>query len=71
MLLGMLAALHPGAIPYESLRYRPDADLDHNGVIVGPSELLPVYLRAARDFLQPVFAYGPPRLFRLGVEVGF
>jgi hypothetical protein len=64
-------AAHPEAIPYESPRYRPDADLDHNGLIVGPGELLPFYVRAARDFLQPVFAYGPPRLFRLGVEVGF
>ncbi len=64
-------AAHPEAIPYESPRYRPEADLDHNGVIAGSGELLPLYLRAAWDFLQPVFAYGAPRLFRLGVEVGF
>jgi hypothetical protein len=64
-------AAHPEAIPYESPRYRAGADLDHNGLIEGAGELLPLYLRAARDYLQPVFAYGPPRLFRLGVEVGF
>jgi hypothetical protein len=64
-------AAHPEAIPYESPRYRPEADLDHNGLIEGPGELLPLYLRAATDYLQPVFAYGAPRLFRLGVEVGF
>jgi hypothetical protein len=64
-------AAHPEAIPYESPRYRPDADLDHNGLIAGPGELLPLYQRAARDYLQPLFAFGPPRLFRLGVELGF
>lgn len=58
-------------IPYESPRYRPWADLDHNGVISGMSELMPLYLAAAKDFTQPIFMYGPPRLFRLGVEMEF
>jgi hypothetical protein len=30
-----------------------------------------MYLAAARDYTQPVFAYGPPRLARLGVELVF
>jgi hypothetical protein len=30
-----------------------------------------MYLAAARDYLQPVFAYGPPRLARLGFEFLF
>jgi hypothetical protein len=64
-------AAHPDPIPYESPAYRPEADLDHDGLIAGPGELLPLYQRAAADFLQPLFAYGPPRLFRLGVQVAF
>jgi hypothetical protein len=64
-------AARPDPIPYESPAYRPGADLDGNGLIEGPDELLPLYRRAARDFLQPLFAYGPPRLLRLGVRVGF
>ncbi len=62
---------HPEAIPYESPRYRPAADLDHNGLIEGRNELFPLYLAAARDFSQPLFSYGPPRLFRLGLELLF
>ena len=62
---------HPEAIPYESPRYRPAADLDHNGLIEGRNELYPLYLGAARDFTQPLFSYGPPRLFRLGLELLF
>ncbi|HKU62300.1 MAG TPA: TonB-dependent receptor [Gemmatimonadales bacterium] len=62
---------HPEAIPYESARYRDSADLDGNGFIEGRGELFPMYLAAARDFLQPVFAYGPPRLARLGFEFVF
>lgn len=62
---------HPEPIPYESPRYRAWADTDHDGYVDGPDELKPLYLRAAQDFTQPVFAYGPPRLFRLGMEVGF
>ncbi len=62
---------HPEAIPYESPRYRPAADLDHNGFIEGRTELFPLYLAAARDFSQPLFSYGPPRLFRLGLELLF
>ena len=62
---------HPEPIPYESPRYRDWADLDRDGYVAGASELLPLYLAAARDFAQPLFAYGPPRLARLGVEVVF
>jgi TonB-dependent receptor-like protein/carboxypeptidase family protein len=62
---------HPEEIPYESPHYRAEADLDGNGYIEGREELLPLYLAAARDFTQPLFAYGPPRLMRLGVEFLF
>ena len=62
---------HPEAIPYESPRYRPWADLNHDGYISGQAELMPLYLAAARDFTQPIFQYGPPRLFRIGVEFEF
>jgi TPR repeat protein len=62
---------HPEAIPYESARYRASADLDRNGFVEGRAELFPLYLAAARDYTQPVFAYGPPRLARLGVELLF
>jgi hypothetical protein len=64
-------AAHSEAIPYESPRYRPDADLDGNGRIEGAAELMPLYEAAARDFTQPLFAYGPPRLLRFGVEIVF
>ena len=37
----------------------------------GAGELRPLYLAAARDFTQPLFAFGPPRLFRLGMEIAF
>ena len=30
-----------------------------------------MYVAAARDFTQPLFAYGPPRLMRLGIELLF
>jgi outer membrane receptor protein involved in Fe transport len=62
---------HPETIPYESARYRAYADLDHNGLVEGETELLPLYLAAARDYSQPIFAYGVPRLVRLGVELLF
>ena len=62
---------HPEAIPYESPRYRQWADLDGNGLIEGQNELLPLYLAAARDFAQPLFYYGPPRLLRFGIELTF
>jgi len=62
---------NPDAIGYESERYRTYGDLDGDGLISGSSELLPLYQRAARDFLQPLFAFGGPRIFRLGVEVSF
>jgi hypothetical protein len=62
---------HPEEIPYESARYRAFADTDGNGYIEGRGELFPLYLAAARDFTQPLFAYGPPRLVRLGLELLF
>jgi hypothetical protein len=62
---------NPGPIPYESARYRPWADVNGDGVIQGREELYPLYLLAARDYYQPLFAYGPPRLLRVGVELGF
>jgi hypothetical protein len=62
---------HPEAIPYESPRYRAYADADGNGLIEGRGELFPLFLAAARDYVQPLFAYGPPRLLRLGVELAF
>ena len=63
--------LHPEPIPYESPRYRPAADLDHNGLIDGYAELYPLYVAAARDAFQPTFAYASPRLTRIGFEVSF
>ena len=30
-----------------------------------------MYVAAASDYAQPIFAYGPPRLARLGVELLF
>jgi hypothetical protein len=62
---------HPEPIPFESPRYRPYGDLDGNGVIEDAAELLPLYDRAARDYNQPVFAYGQPRLVRFGMELLF
>jgi TonB-dependent receptor-like protein/carboxypeptidase family protein len=64
-------AAHPEPIPYESPRYRAGADLNNDGMVAGSAELLPMYLAAARDFNQPLFAYGAPRLVRLGVEFVF
>ena len=62
---------NPNPIPYESPRYRRAADLNGDGVISGQSELLPLYMAAARDFTWPLFVYGPPRLVRFGVELLF
>jgi hypothetical protein len=62
---------NPAPIPYESPHYRPWADLDGDGLLAGPGELLPPFERAARDFTQPLFYYGAPRLVRLGVEIAF
>lgn len=62
---------HPEAIPYESPRYRSWADLNHDGLISGPAELMPLYLEAARDYTNPLFAFAPPRLVRLGIEMRF
>jgi len=64
-------AAHSEAIPYESSRYRRSADLNGDGYVSGREELFPLYVAAARDFAQPLFAYGPPRLMRLGVELLF
>jgi hypothetical protein len=61
---------HPEPIPAESPRYRAWADANGDGFVAG-AELLPLYRAAARDFFQPLFAYGAPRLVRLGVEVIF
>jgi outer membrane receptor protein involved in Fe transport len=62
---------HPEPIPYESSRYRASADLNGDGFVANHDELFPMYVAAARDFSQPLFAYGPPRLMRLGIEVLF
>ena len=62
---------NPNPIPYESPRYRRAADLNGDGMISGQTELMPLYLAAARDFTWPVFIYGPPRLVRFGMEVLF
>ena len=62
---------HPEPIPYESTRYRASADLNGDGFVANRDELLPMYQAAARDFSQPLFAYGPPRLVRLGIELLF
>jgi hypothetical protein len=64
-------AANPQPIPYESPRYRSSADLNHDGLVSGPDELLPLYRSAARDYFWPVFYYGPPRMMRFGIEVFF
>jgi outer membrane receptor protein involved in Fe transport len=64
-------AANPDPIPFESARYRAAADLDGDGFMAGRDELFPMYLAAARDYAQPIFAYGTPRLARLGVELLF
>ncbi|MGH7499316.1 MAG: TonB-dependent receptor [Gemmatimonadales bacterium] len=73
--IGILAetayAAHPEPIPYESARYRRAADTDGNGLVEGRAELFPMYVAAARDVTTPIFAYGTPRLVRLGVEFIF
>lgn len=61
---------NPSPIPYESPRYRRFADADNNGFVEG-QELRGLYLAAARDFNQPIFFYGPPRMFRLGMDLAF
>ena len=58
-------------VPFESPRYNPIFDLDDNGLIEGATELLPLFTRAARDFLQPIFSYGTPRLAKFGAEIRF
>jgi outer membrane receptor protein involved in Fe transport len=64
-------AANPNPIPFESARYRAAADLDGDGFVAGREELFPMYVAAATDYSQPIFAYGPPRLARLGVELLF
>ena len=58
-------------IPYESARYRGSGDLNGDGYLAGREELFPLYVAAARDFTQPIFAYGAPRLARVGIELLF
>ncbi len=62
---------NPQPIPFESARYRSFADADGDGLLSGPEELMPLFERAARDFLQPLFAFGSPRSVRVGLEVAF
>ena len=62
---------NPNPIPYESPRYRRTADLNGDGLISGKTELMPLYISAARDFTWPLFVYGPPRLIRFGMELLF
>jgi outer membrane receptor protein involved in Fe transport len=64
-------AANSSPIPYESVRYRQEADLNRDGFVAGREELFPMYLAAAKDYAQPIFAYGTPRLVRLGVELLF
>jgi len=64
-------AANPDPIPFESGRYRAAADLDGDGFVAGREELFPMYVAAANDYAQPIFAYGTPRLARLGVELVF
>ncbi len=64
-------AAHPEPIPYESPRYRAWADKNGDGLVAGADELMPLFLAAAADYYQPLFAFGPPRLLRLGVELIF
>ena len=64
-------AAHPETIPFESSRYRRAADVNGDGYLSGRDELFPLYAAAARDFTQPIFAYGPPRLARVGIELLF
>ena len=45
--------------------------MNGDGYLSGRDELFPLYAAAARDFTQPIFAYGPPRLARVGVELLF
>jgi hypothetical protein len=62
---------NPNPIPYESSRYRRAADLNGDGKIAGQAELYPLFVAAARDYTQPLFVYGPPRIIRFGLEVLF
>ena len=62
---------HPEEIPYESPGTGPMPISTGTATSRGREELFPLYLAAARDFTQPLFAYGPPRLVRLGVEILF
>jgi outer membrane receptor protein involved in Fe transport len=62
---------NPSPIPFESVHYRPEADLNGDGFVAGREELFPMFLAAATDYAQPIFAYGTPRLARLGVELLF
>lgn len=63
-------AAAPGPIPYDSPRYRAAGDLDSNGLVEGPGELLPLYRAAAQDFAVPIASYGAPRTVRVGIAIG-
>jgi hypothetical protein len=39
--------------------------------VIAGQELLTLFRAAAQDYFQPLFAFGPPRLIRFGVEVIF
>jgi len=62
---------NPQPIPFESPRYRRFADANGDGLVAGEAELVPLYRRAAKDYYEPVFYYGPPRVMRLGLEFLF
>lgn len=64
-------AADPNPIPYESPYYHASEDLNHNNMIDGAAELMPLYEAAALDFGAPLAAYGPARQVRLGLELSF
>ena len=64
-------AADPNPIPYESPYYHASEDLNHNNMIDGAAELMPLYQAAALDFGAPLAAYGPARQIRLGLELSF
>ena len=64
-------AADPNPIPYESPYYHSSEDLNHNNMIDGAAELMPLYQAAALDFGAPLAAYGPARQIRLGLELSF
>ena len=69
--VGLLVQIYSTAYLGHHPRYRSYADLNGDGMIAGQAELMPLFLAAARDFAQPLFSYGPPRIARIGVELLF